>query len=55
MVHRIHPYKGKFIPQLVEYFIDDKIDSFKTKVYFKKGDILLDPFFWLWDSSYSSS
>ena len=21
-VHRLHPYKGKFIPQLVEYFID---------------------------------
>ena len=20
-VHRLHPYKGKFIPQLVEYFI----------------------------------
>ena len=22
-VHRLHPYKGKFIPQLVEYFLDD--------------------------------
>ena len=43
-VHRIHPYKGKFIPQLVEYFIDDKIDTFKKNVYFKKGDIVLDPF-----------
>ena len=43
-VHRLHPYKGKFIPQLVEYFIDDKIDSFKKEIYFKKGDILLDPF-----------
>ena len=21
-VHRLHPYKGKFIPQLVEYFLD---------------------------------
>lgn len=21
-VHRLHPYKGKFIPQLVEYFFD---------------------------------
>ena len=43
-VHRIHPYKGKFIPQLVEYFIDSKIDTFKKEAYFKKGDILLDPF-----------
>jgi len=34
-VHRLHPYKGKFIPQLVEYFIE---------AYFKKNDILLDPF-----------
>ena len=24
-VHRLHPYKGKFIPQLVQYFIDDHI------------------------------
>jgi len=22
-VHRLHPYKGKFIPQLVEYFLPD--------------------------------
>ena len=22
-VHRLHPYKGKFIPQLVEYFVDE--------------------------------
>ena len=29
-VHRLHPYKGKFIPQLVEYFIDDHTDRFKT-------------------------
>ena len=21
-IHRLHPYKGKYIPQLVEYFID---------------------------------
>ena len=34
-VHRLHPYKGKFIPQLVEYFL---------KRYFKEGDIVLDPF-----------
>ena len=43
-VHRLHPYKGKFIPQLVEYFIDDHTDEFKTKVFFQKGDIILDPF-----------
>jgi len=34
-VHRLHPYKGKFIPQLVEYFL---------RKYFKSGDIILDPF-----------
>ena len=34
-VHRLHPYKGKFIPQLVEYFLSR---------HFKKGDIVLDPF-----------
>ncbi|MBU0701993.1 site-specific DNA-methyltransferase [bacterium] len=43
-VHRLHPYKGKFIPQLVEYFLDGHIDNFKKQVYFKKGDIILDPF-----------
>lgn len=43
-VHRLHPYKGKFIPQLVEYFLDDHIDEFKKEVYFQKGDIVLDPF-----------
>lgn len=43
-VHRLHPYKGKFIPQLVEYFIDDHTDKFKFKSYFKKGDVILDPF-----------
>ena len=43
-VHRLHPYKGKFIPQLVEYFIDSHTDSFKKEVYFHKGDIILDPF-----------
>lgn len=43
-VHRLHPYKGKFIPQLVEYFIDSHIDEFKKEVYFHKGDIILDPF-----------
>ena len=43
-VHRLHPYKGKFIPQLVEYFIDSHCDEFKTKAFFQQGDIVLDPF-----------
>lgn len=43
-VHRLHPYKGKFIPQLVEYFLDDHKDDFKKEIYFKAGDIVLDPF-----------
>jgi len=43
-VHRLHPYKGKFIPQLVEYFLDDHTDGFKTETYFQKEDIILDPF-----------
>jgi len=34
-VHRLHPYLGKFIPQLVEVFL---------KKYFKKGDTIVDPF-----------
>jgi DNA modification methylase len=34
-VHRLHPYLGKFIPQLVEWFLAK---------YFKDGDIILDPF-----------
>ena len=43
-VHRLHPYKGKFIPQLVEYFLDAHTDDFKKEVYFKEGDIVIDPF-----------
>jgi DNA modification methylase len=43
-VHRLHPYKGKFIPQLVEYFLDNHTDEFKKEVYFNQGDIVLDPF-----------
>ncbi len=43
-VHRLHPYKGKFIPQLVEYFLDEHTDEFKTETYFKTGDVVLDPF-----------
>jgi DNA modification methylase len=34
-VHRLHPYLGKFIPQLVEVFL---------KKYFQPGQIILDPF-----------
>ncbi|HAJ38781.1 MAG TPA: hypothetical protein DCL15_24200 [Chloroflexi bacterium] len=34
-VHRLHPYLGKFIPQLVEWFL--------TR-YFKADDVILDPF-----------
>jgi 16S rRNA G966 N2-methylase RsmD len=34
-VHRLHPYLGKFIPQLVEVFLNH---------YFGKGDSILDPF-----------
>ena len=34
-VHRLHPYLGKFIPQLVEIFL---------RKYFRPGDIVLDPF-----------
>jgi len=44
-VHRLHPYKGKFIPQLVEYFLDSHTDEFKQQKYFHKGDIVLDPFY----------
>ncbi len=43
-VHRLHPYKGKFIPQLVEYFLDSHTDNFKKEVFFHAGDIVLDPF-----------
>ena len=34
-VHRLHPYLGKFIPQLIEIFL---------RKYFKKGQKILDPF-----------
>ena len=43
-VHRFHPYKGKFIPQLVEYFLDGHTDEYKKEVFFKSRDIVLDPF-----------
>lgn len=43
-VHRLHPYKGKFIPQLVEYFLDGYTDNFKKEACFKENDIILDPF-----------
>jgi len=34
-VHRLHPYLGKFIPQLVEWFLSR---------HFKPDDVILDPF-----------
>ncbi|MGI9107335.1 MAG: DNA methyltransferase, partial [Pyrinomonadaceae bacterium] len=34
-VHRLHPYLGKFIPQLVEWFLAK---------HFKPDDVILDPF-----------
>ena len=34
-VHRLHPYLGKFIPQLVEIFL---------RKYFEQGQTILDPF-----------
>src|SRR3989344_4763869 len=43
-IHRLHPYKGKFIPQLVEYFLDSHLNTFKKKVFFNPGDTILDPF-----------
>lgn len=43
-VHRLHPYKGKFIPQLAEYFLNSHTDEFKTSAVFKPGDTVLDPF-----------
>src|SRR3989338_2868005 len=43
-VHRLHSYKGKFIPQLVEYFLDSHLNTFKKKVFFKEGNVILDPF-----------
>ncbi len=43
-VHRLHPYKGKFIPQLVEYFLDSHVDEYKKQIFFNPGDIVLDPF-----------
>ena len=43
-VHRLHPYKGKFIPQLVEYFLDASTDNLKKDVYFQKGNTVMDPF-----------
>ena len=43
-VHILHSYKGKFIPQLVEYFLDQHTDNFKNKSFFNAGDIILDPF-----------
>lgn len=43
-VHRLHPYKGKFIPQLVEYFLDQHLNGSKKEIFFNPGDIVIDPF-----------
>src|SRR3989338_1368961 len=43
-VHRLHPYKGKFIPQLAEYFLDSHLNDYKKQIFFKSGDTILDPF-----------
>jgi len=43
-VHRLHPYKGKFIPQLVEYFLDGHVNDYKDRPFFGPGDVVLDPF-----------
>lgn len=43
-VHRLHPYKGKFIPQLAEYFLDSHLNHYKKEIFFKQGDTILDPF-----------
>ncbi|MBA4375696.1 MAG: restriction endonuclease subunit M [Anaerolinea sp.] len=43
-VHRLHPYKGKFIPQLVEYFLDEHTNGLKKEIFFTPGDIVIDPF-----------
>lgn len=43
-MHRLHPYKGKFIPQLVEYFLDSHTDDLKQETWFCPGDVVLDPF-----------
>ena len=43
-VHRLHPYKGKFIPQLVEYFLDSHLNTYKKEVFFRSGEVILDPF-----------
>ena len=34
-VHRLHPYLGKYVPQLVQIFLDR---------HFEPGDLILDPF-----------
>src|SRR3989338_7869078 len=40
-VHRLHPYKGKYIPQLVEYFIDNHTDDLKKEAYFKIISVII--------------
>lgn len=43
-VHRLHPYKGKFIPQLAAYFLGAHTDDYKKESFFNGGDVVLDPF-----------
>lgn len=43
-VHRLHPYKGKFIPQLAEYFYRTYTAPTTNTTCFEPGDVVLDPF-----------
>ena len=52
-VHRLHPYKGKYIPQLVEYFIDTHTDDFKKKHISKRATLSL-IHFWVLEQQLSN-
>lgn len=41
-VHGLHPYLGKYVPQLVDYLIERY--SHDDKKFLKRGNIILDPF-----------
>ena len=43
-VHRLHPYKGKFIPQLVEYFWIRTPTTSNAKRFFKRATSCLTRF-----------
>ena len=43
-VHRLHPCKGKFIPQLAGRFLSLYADNSKKEACFRPGDVVLDPF-----------